>query len=229
MNRNIGIILLCATIAECGFSEPSTNYPTLKFPPVDGNHVLVANSSAIVTPSMLQHFHERMMPLVRIPTLYTNTVAGKSVFGDVEELMKDEKVRALILIVDSDTLPAILTAPESAWVVFNPRRHCTDLAEIEKNASRIDKELWRCFGYVLGCSNANFPSCVMKSVKTTEDLDSIKGKRLAPESFNKVFRHARFLGIERMTPILLDKDGNTIQIPGQAAATNAPAATSPAK
>jgi len=103
-------------------------------------------------------------------------------------------VAARVIVVDVDSAPALLSAPEEGWAQVNVRKLFMDTPDDIKLRQRTIKEIWRGLGLALGCANSTTQPCVMSEVRSLADLDSIP-RVMGPESQGKVESTARRRGV----------------------------------
>ena len=77
-----------------------------------------------------------------------------------------------VALVESDTYPSILAAPESGWTIINVAALAADKPEAAVLASRVRKEILRGFAFVAGGCYSSFGDFVMRDVVKPADLDS---------------------------------------------------------
>ncbi len=168
-----------------------------------------------------------------------------------KKAFSDDKVGAVIVIANQGAdMPALTVCPEDRMGVINADRLKADLPEEGRDevlAKRFTKEMWRAVAFVLGGYESQYP-CVMKSVFSPSDLDANPLLMTCPPVSGAVARNAQKLGfakVQRVPYFIALRQGwapppaNDAQREevarfekmkaARAAATNAPAATPPAK
>lgn len=164
-----------------------------------GPGILFLNLQTGTKEESVRETAELIGKLIRFKTHY---VAEKAMKNPVEQLAGKVggDTAAVVAVIDTPELPALLIAPESRWALVN-------VASLKKGATaeqlevRIQKEIWRAFAMVMGASNSNFATCLLKPVFDSADLDALKSKTICPEPFNKILQTGQKLGIHpsRMT------------------------------
>ena len=61
-------------------------------------------------------------------------------------------------------------------------------------AKRLQKEVWRGFGYLMGVANSQ-GGCLLMPVTSLADLDGLKAQTLGMEPYVKIMAYARHLGM----------------------------------
>lgn len=164
-----------------------------------GPSILFLNLQIGVKEDSVRETSELIGRLVRFKTQYQS---AKPLNSPVEQLAArvGGDIAAVVAVVEDPGLPALLIAPESRWALVNvtPLRKGAGAEQLEV---RVQKEIWRAFAMVMGASNSNFATCLLKPVFDAADLDALKPKTICPEPFNKLFQTGQKLGIHpsRMT------------------------------
>ena len=104
-----------------------------------------------------------------------NFVYERAEQGDVQSLMDASKANVVLVIVDDDTTPAMLLAPEDYWGKMNVRKLLrnlkTDRAREKFYASRCAKESTRALSILCGGGSSQYPGNVMNAARF-EDADA---------------------------------------------------------
>jgi len=103
---------------------------------------------------------------------------------------------ALIAIVDENSLPITLTAPEARWGLVNisPLRAGKPAKSIF--LTRVKQAILRGFGYVCGAANSSM-ACIMFPAFTATDLDEIRSQNFSPDTIMRIEEHLKGLGISQ--------------------------------
>ena len=72
-----------------------------------------------------------------------------------------------------------------------------DSPSAEVLAVRVRKEMWRAFAYVMGAAHSSFPGCLMTTVTSLGELDTVRAETISPEPLQKINQHAGKLGMTR--------------------------------
>jgi hypothetical protein len=169
--------------------------------PVSGPAVLFLNTQKRVPATALQETFGQIQKILRLSCVFNTAKASADPVADAAKALADKNTAAVIVICDSASHPALLVAPESRWVLVNVAALGGADVPADKLAERVQKEIWRAFGYVMGAANSNFEHCLLKPVFEPAELDALKIKTLSPEPFNKIMVQAQKLGMKptRMT------------------------------
>ena len=150
---------------------------------------------------------------------------------------------AVVAVVDDATSPSLSVFPEDGVAVINVRKLAEGLSGEGAEAAlegRLARELWRAVAFVLGGYETEY-KCVIKNIRSPKELDALPQTTCTPAS-EKVFEGAAKLGLARTRmvtyasairggwapPPTTDAQRKLVDY-YKAAATNAPAATPPAK
>lgn len=168
--------------------------------PATGPSILFLNTQKRVSAATLHETSDKIQRFLRLPCTL-DTRSGKEPMADAGQALADSKIAAVIVLCDSSSLPSLLVAPEKRWAIINVAALDGTFTSSEKVAERVQKEMWRAFGYVMGAANSNFEHCLLKPVFATADLDALTPKSLSPEPFAKIMTQAQKMGIKpaRMT------------------------------
>ena len=164
--------------------------------PTSGPAILLLNTQKRVPITALQHAPEQIQQILRLACTVKSTKAAVDPVADATKALADKNVAAVIVICDSPNQPALLVAPESRWALVNVAALGGSDVSADKLTERVQKEIWRAFGYVMGAANSMFDHCVLKPVFTSADLDALSAKMLCPEPFNKISTQAQRLGMQ---------------------------------
>jgi len=138
---------------------------------------------------------ESMQSLAGLPVINRHLMESIKMV-DLEKYLTETNCAAIILLCDCDEYPPMLIAPEARWAIVNVSALIEGNISEQQKSERIQKELWRAFGYLLGAANSMFEHCVLKPVFKPEDLDKIKIDSLCPEPFPKIREHSERMGIK---------------------------------
>lgn len=140
-----------------------------------------------------------MRNVLHLPIVVEEGKESKDAQACAASLLKGTNVAAVIVVHDSQTLPSLLIAPEERWALVNVAKLGEGVSR-DILSMRLEKELWRAFGYVMGAANTSVENCVLKPVFKPSDLDSLKGTSLAPLTQATILGQAGMLGIQRPRP-----------------------------
>ena len=177
----------------------------------------------------------------QVSVVSTNSSAS---FSLAKSILKAGNALIVIVIFDggSDT-PTLGIFPEDRIGLINWSR--LSIAGTEKDSEdRTIKELWRAIGFLHGVGYSMGTKCVMQPIVSPVELDANEWKIINPSSFPQMTKMAGKFGVKRGFRIIYEKavragiapqPTNDIQravwdrVMAEKAATNAPAATTPAK
>ena len=98
--------------------------------------------------------------------------------------------------VDSDTLPALLLAPEEGWAVVNVAALSKGNPSADVLASRVRKELLRGFALAGGCTFMSRSQIVLRGdIRSPRDLDSIQEDSYGVEAIMTLEKTLPYYGV----------------------------------
>lgn len=165
--------------------------------PATGPAILFLNTQKRVPAAELQATVGQIQKFLRLPCAFADKAATEPV-ADAAKALADAKNAAVIVICDAAGQPALLVAPENRWVLVNVAALGGKDVSVDKLAERVQKEVWRGFGYVMGAANSTFEHCLLKPVLAPADLDALQTKSLCPEPFGQIMTQAQKMGIKPM-------------------------------
>lgn len=190
----------------------------ITFPEVVGPHVLLVSASDKVNTNVLEEAKNQIMMMLRMPVKTAVRTFDEDAVAFASKVLMEPNVAAIVVVKDKLGAPSLMALPEKKIVVINPLAYCQVGTDKTVADARMRKMLQRGYCAVLGAPLA--------PVFGVEDLDALHGG-IAPAAVQSVFRYGRVLGMERMTPIALDKDGKPVDAAGNKALA-LPAAKAPA-
>lgn len=103
--------------------------------------------------------------------------------SEVIALAKDKtKAGAVIAIVDDDSTPKMLVAPEDRAAIVNVRQLMTDKPTQDKLNRRAWLMAYRAFCVAMGAAWTTSDVGLMRRIDTLEELDKVWGQATAPEA-----------------------------------------------
>lgn len=125
--------------------------------------------------------------------------ASKRAFtlASIPDIINEQKAKGAILLVDDATLPSLLVAPESGWGVINVAYLNSDSPNPILLQQRVRREMWRAFAMVNGGANTRMGKCVLQTVLSLKDIDSLDAEAFCPEPVNQIIAHLSALGIKK--------------------------------
>ena len=110
-----------------------------------------------------------------------------------KEELKKYSAQAGVFVVEDNSLPRLLVAPEEGWAIVNVTALRDGASSPEVVTARIRKEMSRALMFVCGCGNAG---AVMQPVTKSSDLDAISVETFPPVVRNQLLAHLKKLEIE---------------------------------
>ena len=103
---------------------------------------------------------------------------------------------ASLFVVDDETLPPILSAPESRWVMVNVAPLAKGRGEKPQFfAARVQKELTRGFSILAGAQNSNYPDALVGCITSADELDKFADCRLPVDVLARFAPYSKGYGI----------------------------------
>ena len=110
--------------------------------------------------------------------------------------IKNHKGDVGVAIVDADSLPALLLAPEEGWAVVNVAALSKGNPPADVLASRVRKELLRGFALAGGCAFMSRSQIVLRGgIRSPRDLDSIQEDSYGVEALMTLERMLPYYGV----------------------------------
>lgn len=164
--------------------------------PSSGPHILVLNTQKRIPADIARQAGADISRILRVPIQYKEEDKALDPMETASEVLKDKAIAVLLIVSDTPKYPSMLVAPESRWVVVNTAALASGNPASDVLASRLNKEIWRAFGMVLGGGVSSFPDCLMQPVFKVEQLDELKGKAISPDPLPRMLRTMTKLGIK---------------------------------
>ena len=93
---------------------------------------------------------------------------------------------AVIAVVDEPGASKLLVSPDESWAKINVSALEQDKPNEYTLKLRLNKEMWRACAFVCGGCFTESPACLLKPARTLQELDSIKGTTIGPDSFLRI-------------------------------------------
>lgn len=164
--------------------------------PSSGPHILVLNMQKRIPADIARQASADMSRILRVPIQIKEEDKALDPLETASDVLKDKAVAVLLIVSDTPKYPSMLVAPEARWVVVNTAALAVGNPASDVLASRLNKEIWRAFGMVLGGGFSSFPDCLMQPVFKAEQLDQLKGKAISPDPLPRMLRTMTKLGIK---------------------------------
>ena len=130
-------------------------------------------------------------------TLEAPAKGGAFSLAQIPSLMERQQAKGAIFLVEDDTCPSVLVAPESGWGIVNVKRLNADSPNPVLLAQRVRREMWRAFAMVNGAANTNMGKCLLQTVLSLKDLDALQAEAFCPEPVNLILAHLDALGVKK--------------------------------
>ena len=130
-------------------------------------------------------------------TLEAPTAKSGFSLQQIPGLIKEQQAKGAIFLVEDDTLPSVLVAPESGWGIINVKVLNSDSPNPVLLAQRVRREMWRTFAMVNGGANTRMGKCVLQTVLSLKDIDALQAEAFCPEPVNQILAHLDALGVKR--------------------------------
>lgn len=114
--------------------------------------------------------------------------------GKAQDLMKKADAQGAVFLIDDPAMPTLFASPEEAWAAVNVSRLTVDKPDRDLLTQRVRREMWRAFGYTLGCSSPD-EVCVMKPVYSLKDLDDLSANALSRYPLQEAMNNLLKIGI----------------------------------
>ena len=126
-------------------------------------------------------------------------VEGKGSFSveGAERALAGNGATAAVFLVDAETLPSVLVAPESRWACVNVAALAKDGADETKMGRRVRREMLRSFASLAGGGGSMDPLCVSRTATSLAELDALKSN---DRSYDPLVRAEEALKAMGITP-----------------------------
>ena len=98
---------------------------------------------------------------------------------------------AVVFLVATNGLPALVVAPEDRWAVVNVARLGNENLSI-----RTQKELLRGFAFICGGAATSFRQTLVSPITSPADLDQVMGAQLPIDSLNAIAQYLPGIGVK---------------------------------
>ena len=167
--------------------------PRIEKPNSAKGYFKFVNCSKLVKP---EDFEAAIKPIVKFTMIRLDAVAGEAPTPiSAKDTMKKLGANAAVFVVDSDSLPRIMLAPEDGWGFVNAAALNSDKTSQSNLVRRVNTELLRAFMMICGsATDARIP--VMGAVSSLSDIDAIKAPSFLPTNMKQTVRQLSLFGIE---------------------------------
>ena len=215
--KRIEIVCLAALSAAIVFGEEVKKDVTYPFPPSRMDE-FNARTGGMVEPdpngpkALFLDLRTKAEPAVtnilkganvflHVPYVYERgaAVGGDRIYATLAARRTKEHP-AVLALIDVPGAPSLAVYPEDAMAIVNVAALAQGSDQV-KLRDRLAKEIWRAFGFALGGYAQPMPGCVLQPVYSVEELDALKGRQLAPNRLNGIYRAAGRLGLHSDHPV----------------------------
>ena len=154
--------------------------------PSTGNVVRVVNDQRLVDKETV----------LRLSDMMCQTI-GMSIEVVEAGAAPNPKEAARIYLVENNSAPVLLIAPEDKEGTLNVSRLTKDKPDRKLLDNRFAKEYWRVMGMTLGSFISNLSPCIMRNIFSLKDLDADPSVCPSPVIYDKIQQTCRKLGITR--------------------------------
>lgn len=151
-----------------------------------GNYARVVSAQKTVPLTDINEFVNQFNTGLNIWIEVSELGSAKPVWEALAEAKKIPNTGLLLLIIDDDTTPRILSAFEEGWAILNVHSLDSDLPPTQVYRERVRKEINRAFAQCAGAGTSLNRPCVMEPAYTLTQIDSIKFPVMSPEAMSKI-------------------------------------------
>jgi hypothetical protein len=155
---------------------------------------LILNAQGKLSEEMLMPARDCIDKWMRVQTML-KPYKGVVNCSNTKTLIKEAGGTLGVAVVDVETLPAFLVAPEEGWALVNVHALEDGCSSDEVLASRVRKELLRAYVMVAGGVSISHGAIVMRDVKSPRDLDLIPRECFGLEVVNHIVSTSSFYGV----------------------------------
>lgn len=169
--------------------------------PYYGNYFRIINAQRAVTNDAIKEFvlKMRMETLLPFESRIGEPVDVESAKAIAEQLIKEDRVGAGIVIVDDAARNAHIESAEGRWAVLNISPLKADAPDAKKLETRCAKMLWRAAARALGVGYVAHDASVLKGFSTLAELDANFEMKPSPDGSNAMLQNASSYGITPLT------------------------------
>lgn len=169
--------------------------------PYSGKVLRIASVQTKVPLAQIQPMVQQMRWTALLPFEVCERVkyAGVAPIAAADQLADEDGVGAGVLIVEDDSLPMTLVAPEKRWTIFNIKPLLADSPTKERVEERFIKILWCAVARTLGAGYSGYKPCVLVPFTSLSALDHNPVTKPCPEPFNKMIDTGAVYGIKTIT------------------------------
>jgi predicted Zn-dependent protease len=162
---------------------------------VEGKRICIINAQKDLEEGVVRDAKREVEKILRHRIdIITDEKAAKPM-ERVAVALKHSEIAAVLLICSNEEYPMMLVAPDDRWAILNVcnmKNEKTDKGLFEK---RVNKQIWRSLGFLLGASVGIGDKCLMSPVSSVADLDQLEASAISPMPMQKMIRYAEHLGV----------------------------------
>ena len=205
----ISVVAMTAMISAYGQSRPARTRPDahskpsggIVEKPYSGNYFRIVNAQNTVTNEAIREFvlkmrMETLLPFESRIGEPVNVEVGKTI---AEQLIKENRVGAGIVIVDDVSRNTHIESEEGRWAVLNISPLKADAPNVRTLETRCAKMLWRAAARALGVGYVAHDASVLKPFSTLAELDANREMKPSPDGSNAMLQNAAGYGITPLT------------------------------
>ncbi len=162
----------------------------------DGKPLYIVNTQTAVSETPVKETMKDIEDLIHLRSVIGSEPIGDKPWETARRIVAAGKAGVVIILLESDSLPSILVAPESQWGIVNVGALKKDKPRQEVLDSRTRKEIWRVAAYIMGAANSMFQPCLMRTIAYPRELDMLRDQVPSPEPFNKMMMSALRFGMK---------------------------------
>jgi hypothetical protein len=169
--------------------------------PYSGNVLRIASVQTKVPLAQIQPMVQQMRWTSLLPFEVCDGAkyAGVAPIVAADQLAIEDGVGAAVLIVEDDSLPMTLVAPEKRWTILNIKPLLADAPAEGRIEERFTKMLWCAVARTLGAGYSGYKPCVLVPFTSLSALDHNPVTKPCPEPFNKMIDTGAVYGIKTIT------------------------------
>ena len=114
--------------------------------------------------------------------------------ADAAKILAAKKATSAVFVIDDETLPVSLVAPEDKWGFVNVAKLSTDNPDAEKLNIRYEKEFARVSAIVLGAWTTPSLISVLQPTARFSDIDGIGSTSITPETLPSLLNYTGKIG-----------------------------------
>ena len=169
--------------------------------PYSGNYFRIVNTQTSVSDETIRSFvlKMRMETLLPFESRVGEPIGVEAAKTVAEQLVKEMRIGASLVIVDDATRNAHIESAEGRWAVLNISPLKADAPDAKKLELRCTKMLWRAVARALGVGYVAHDASVLKPFSSLAELDANTEMKPSPDGSNAMLQNASRYGITTLT------------------------------